>query len=142
MTIMYGTNDSYVDPGKNESRISVDAYRENLRQIVARLKDAGIKPLLMTEPRWGAAARANGVGEHPNVRLERYMQACRKVAAETQTPLVDHFSVWSDREAKGQDLGQWTTDQCHPNPAGHRVLFESMLPAVLEASRPSETARP
>lgn len=131
VTIMYGTNDSYVDQGQEASRLSVDEYRVNLVELVTRLRSAGIVPVLMTEPRWGAQAKPNGAGEHPNLRLEQYVEACREVARETDAPLVDHFSHWSEAEAQGTDLGEWTTDHCHPNPAGHRALAEQILPAVL-----------
>ena len=49
--IMYGTNDSYVDPGKTESRITVESYRNNLTSIVEQSLLAGIEPILMTPPR-------------------------------------------------------------------------------------------
>ena len=133
VTIMYGTNDSYVDQGKDASRLTVDEYRANLARLVDDLRAAGVTPVLMTEPRWGRTAKLNGVGEHPNVRLEKYVAACRSVAAEKHTPLVDHFKHWTDAEAGGTDIGGWTTDQCHPNPEGHRVLTGLMLPAVRAA---------
>lgn len=132
-TIMYGTNDSYVDQGKSASRITVEEYRTNLAKLVDELRAAGLTPVLMTEPRWGKTARLNGAGEHPNVRLEKYVAACRAVAKEKQAPLVDHFQHWTSAEAKGTDIGAWTTDQCHPNPEGHRVLVELMLPVVRAA---------
>jgi len=50
------------------------------------------------------------------VRLEKYVETCRDVAARTKTPLADHFAHWSKRVRDGGDLGEWTTDQCHPNP--------------------------
>lgn len=137
VTIMYGTNDSYVDQGKSASRITVEEYRTNLGKLVDELRAAGITPVLMTEPRWGKTARLNGVGEHPNVQLEKYVAACRTVAAEKRTPLVDHFQHWTAAEAKGTDIGGWTTDQCHPNPAGHQVLAELMLPVVRAALKPA-----
>lgn len=133
VTLMYGTNDSYVDQGKSASRITVEEYRANLGKLVEELRAAGVTPVLMTEPRWGKAAKLNGVDEHPNVRLEKYVEACRAVAAEKRTPLVDHYQHWSAAEAKGIDIGAWTTDQCHPNPEGHRVLAELMLPVVRAA---------
>lgn len=133
VTIMYGTNDSYIYPGKDKSRLTVDEYRENLKQLVTRLRAASIEPILMTEPRWGAAAKAGGTGLHPNVPLEPFMQACREVARQTETPLVDHFAHWSEQEAGGWNVGAWTTDECHPNPDGHRVLAETMLPVLLKA---------
>lgn len=132
ITVMYGTNDSYVDRGQTESRLSVDAYRDNLRKIVARLLAAGIEPVLMTEPRWAADAE-NGLGENPNGRLEPYMAACRDVARECDVRLVDHFAHWTDAERNGQMLRAWTTDGCHPNPRGHREMAQSMLAALSES---------
>jgi lysophospholipase L1-like esterase len=65
VTIMHGTNDSYVDPGKEQPRLSAEQYGANLRRIIKELRQAGITPVLMTPPRWGDAAR-NGKGENPN----------------------------------------------------------------------------
>jgi lysophospholipase L1-like esterase len=132
VTVMYGTNDSYVDPGKKGSRITVEEYGENLTRIVKQLRKAGIEPVLMTEPRWGKTGGPNGVGEHPNLRLHKYMTACREVAQKMDVPLVDHFQIWSDAETAGTTIGDWTTDQCHPNPEGHRRLHQAILPVVLK----------
>ena len=133
VTVMYGTNDSYVDKGQQNSRITAEQYQQNLTTIVAELRRLGIEPILMTEPRWGDTAGHNGIGEHPNVRLEMFVNACRRVAEETRTPLVDHFGVWTKANSKGTDVGTWTTDQCHPNAVGHKIIAETMLPTVLNA---------
>jgi dipeptidyl aminopeptidase/acylaminoacyl peptidase/lysophospholipase L1-like esterase len=132
VTIMYGTNDSYVDIGRSDSRITAHQYRDNLVQLVERLRRAGIQPVVMTEPRWGAAAKANGAGEHPNLRLTTYVGQCREAAKELNVPLVDHYAFWLQKEEDGQDLGAWTTDQCHPNPQGHEEMAQLILPAVQE----------
>jgi len=136
-TVMYGTNDSYVDHGATASRISVDQYEANLRAIVGALLLRGVEPILMTEPRWADDAPPNGLGESPNAKLAPYMEACRKVAAECRVPLVDHFARWTDAGSKGQALGEWTTDGCHPNPRGHRELADALLPALRTALRSS-----
>lgn len=133
VTIAYGTNDSCVDRGKKEPRITAKEYGENLRKLVKTLQDAGIKPILMTPPRWGDKANLNGNGEHPNVLLEQYVKVCREVAADTKTPLVDHFAHWTKKAKEGTNVSTWMTDECHPNPAGHKVMAESMLPVVLDA---------
>lgn len=130
VTIMYGTNDSYVDQGKSNSRITADAYESNLRELVNRLQTAEIKVVLMTEPRWGAIAGNNGAGEHPNLRLEKYMERCRNVASEMELPLVDHYLHWQKQEQAGIKIGEWTTDQCHPNGAGHVEIANTMLPVL------------
>ena len=142
VTIMYGTNDSYVDAGKDASRLPLEAYRANLMQLVGRVRAAGAIPILMTEPRWGSKAKANGLGEHPNKRLEVFLDACGDVARETKTPLVDHYAHWMAYELRGQDLGDWTTDQCHPNPKGHRQIAELMSPILSSALRQAFTAGP
>ena len=116
----------------------MEEYRTNLLRLVAELRAAGVTPVLMTEPRWGKTAKLNGVGEHPNVQLEKYVAACRAVAAEMRVLLVDHFAHWTAAEAKGTDLGTWTTDQCHPNPDGQRVLADLMLPVLRAALTPTQ----
>jgi lysophospholipase L1-like esterase len=127
--IMYGTNDSYVDEGKSDSRLTSAEYRKNLDAICERLQQAGIVPILMTEPRWGNAGK-NGLGENPNVRLEKFMVECRSVAKSRSVFLIDHFEDWEKAEKEGRKIADWTTDQCHPNPAGHRVMAERMIPVL------------
>jgi lysophospholipase L1-like esterase len=135
VTIMYGTNDSYVDKGRTEPRITVERYRANLKSLIAELRKAKIKALLMTPPVWGNAAQ-NGSGQNPNILLEKYVSACRQVARETKTPLVDHFAHWSKKAAAGVDVGKdWTTDQCHPNPRGHQEIAALMVPVILDVLR-------
>lgn len=133
VTIAYGTNDSYVDRGKKEPRLSAKEYGENLRRILKALQKAGIRPVLMTPPRWGDKAGPNGLGDNPNVLLECYVKVCREVAADTKTPLVDHFAHWSKRAKEGVNVSTWMTDECHPNPEGHKVIAELMLPTVRDA---------
>ncbi len=141
VTVMYGTNDSYVDQGKTESRITVDAYRSNLDSIVTELLRRGIQPVLMTEPRWSADASPNGLSENPNVRLEPYVVACRETAKKWKLPLVDHFARWTDSHANGVNLRDWTTDGCHPNPVGHEKLTAVMLPVIQQTIGPKLETR-
>jgi lysophospholipase L1-like esterase len=131
VTIMYGTNDGWVDKGKTESRLPLDKYEANLRELVARMKAAGIQPVLMTEPMFGEKNQKNGVGEDGNVRLAQYVDLCRKVARETQTPLVDHFGHWGFMAKRKQILQDWTTDGCHPNPVGQEVLAQRITQVLL-----------
>ncbi len=116
VTIMYGTNDSYIDPGKDRSRISAEQYRNNLQLIVKQLRSAVIEPVLLTEPRLEKSAISQRSRRHPNQRLEPFMAACREVAQELKVPLVDNYQIWAAAEKSGTKIGEWTTDQCHPNP--------------------------
>lgn len=130
--VMYGTNDSYVDVGKKEPRLTVAQYRENLAKLVDAIRKAGGEPVLMTEPRWAPDTK-NGLGENPNARLEKCVEACREVAKEKKVRLVDHYAHWTKAEAGGTKLRDWTTDGCHPNPRGHRELADLIRPALLDA---------
>lgn len=136
VTIMYGTNDSYVDAGATGSRLSVARYRENLSRLVSTLLERGIRPVLMTAPRWADDTAANGLGENPNLRLEPYIAACREVAGLWRLPLVDHYARWTEARQQRTNLREWTTDGCHPNPAGHEVLTRTMLAGIQEAMVP------
>ena len=136
VTIMYGTNDSYVDRGEPGSRLSRDVYRANLQKLVRDLRLEGIEPVLMTEPRWAQDAAPNGLGEHPNQRLARYVEVCREVAREEGTQLVDHFAHWTQSERNGVRLRDWMTDGCHPNPRGHKEMAATMLPVLLKVIQP------
>jgi len=133
VTIMYGTNDSFVDKGQTTPRLTVEEYRMNLTALIAKLKDAGVQPVLMTEPRWGPDVR-NGLDENPNGLLEKYADVCRSVAKHAKVPVVDHFEHWTKAEKEGTRIADWTTDQCHPNPAGHRVMAELMVPVVAKVA--------
>lgn len=141
VTIMYGTNDSYVDPGKSESRITADEFRKNLKAIVADLRQQKIVPVLMTEPRWAPDA-TDGRGQNPNGPLIPFMEVCREVAKDARVPLIDHFAHWTEAEAKGQALRDWMTDGCHPNPRGHREMAEVMLPVLIASLQSPAQASP
>ncbi|MBI1322446.1 lysophospholipase [bacterium] len=130
VTVMYGANDSYVDPGKTAPRLSPEQFRENLERLVDRLQATGARVVLMTEPRWGAKPNPNGLGEHPNIRLDQFMILVRAVASAKMVPLVDHFEEWTRREKAGLDIATVTTDLLHPNPAGHRLLANALWPVL------------
>jgi len=135
VTIMYGTNDGYVDKGKNTSRLTEAEYRSNLKSIVEELRKAGITPILMVPIPFGDKHGNNGAGEHPNKRLDAYVAACREVAKELRVPQIDLHEAWSKANKNGTDIDQWMTDSCHPNPKGHQEIANLMLPVVARAVR-------
>ncbi len=130
VTIMYGHNDSSVDAGKTASRISIPRFRADLSQLVQRLRDAGITPIMMTPPAYAEKSAPNGIGEHCNVRLAQYSEVVRQVAETLQVSLIDHFAAWSEVSKSGTDLNEWTTDGYHPNPKGHVEMATRILPVV------------
>lgn len=130
VTVMYGTNDSWVDKEKTESRLTENQYETNLREIIRRLQGAGIQVVLMTEPRFGERNPRNGLGEDPNLRLARYAERCRTVARDLALPFVDHFAAWTAAQEGGRTLQDWTTDGCHPNREGHAELATRLVSTI------------
>ncbi len=130
VTIMYGHNDSYVDTGQTASRIPIPRFRADLSQLVQRLRESYITPILMTPPANAEKSAPNGIGEHCNVRLAQYAEVTRQVAETLQVPLVDHYAAWAEVSKSGTDLNEWTTDGYHPNPKGHVDLATRMLPVI------------
>jgi len=128
--IMYGHNDSYVDVGQTEVRVSIPRFRADLSQLVQRLREVNIAPILMTPPAYAEKSGPNGIGEHCNIKLAQYAEVTRQVAETLQVPLIDHFAAWSAVSKNGTDLNEWTTDGYHPNPKGHVEMAGRMLPVV------------
>jgi len=131
VTIMYGTNDSYVVQGKTQGRNSLASYEASLRQMIRELKKAGIAPVLMTSPPWAEGAHLDGLGQNPTGQLSLYVDVCRAVAKDMDVPLVDHFAHWTKAAQEGADLRKWTSDFCHPNPKGHQEMAALMLRTIL-----------
>lgn len=131
VTLMYGTNDSYITRGQTKSRNSEQAYETALREMITALQQADIRVLLMPPPRWAPGAPRDGLNQDPNVQLQPYVEICRKLANEMQIPLVDHFAHWTRTADSGVSLKDWTSDFCHPNPRGHQELAAQISPVLL-----------
>jgi len=129
VTIMYGTNDAFIDDYANETghlpRVPIERYKNNLHVIIQRLKANNISPILMTPiPMgrfWGSDVgiyKQKGI----NFKLEEYVEAVRDIAKQENIPLVDHFNDWLNWEKRGKAIDAWMTDGIHPNPKGHRFI--------------------
>ncbi len=131
VVIMFGLNDSYLYEKKNESAISLEEFESNLRRMTDSLKSAGAISILMT---------ANPMYEPTferkrNATLHPYIEATRRVARESKSPLADVYSRFCELGME-ESLQNFLTDGMHPNPKGNeviaRMLFEVLRdPACL-----------
>jgi lysophospholipase L1-like esterase len=109
--VMIGMNDAVVGPDGRQ------AFRENLLEIVGRIREAGSIPVVQTP---NTVYRPNSLFW---VDLPAYVEIIREVAHETQSPLVDHWRHWEKAKADPAQLLAWLQDQSiHPNGYGHREL--------------------
>ncbi|MEX2113877.1 MAG: SGNH/GDSL hydrolase family protein [Pirellulales bacterium] len=133
VVIMFGLNDSWIDQGNTESRLTVREYRANLEQMLAKLRHRRIGVLLMTPN----PAIAPMYPAERNVTLKPYVEAVRDLARREQLPLVDVYQRFAELAIEGVDLNTLFTDAMHPNPAGQKLIagmlaeqFESLLAVV------------
>jgi lysophospholipase L1-like esterase len=109
--VMIGMNDALAGADGR------DEFRSNLAEIVGRLREADVIPVLQTP---------NFVYE-PNCPTRRdlpaYIDVIRSVADQSEVPLIDHWQHWQARRPDAAGLLAWLQDQSiHPNYLGHREM--------------------
>lgn len=132
VVLMYGTNDSYTDRGKNSTRLTPEAYSTNLLKLVSEIRSTGADVIMMTPPRNGPKHAVDGSGKAPNNALAVFAEKCRSAATMSKTPMVDHFKHWTNLEKNGTNLSAWMTDECHPKLRGQQELTTLLLPVLRE----------
>ncbi len=128
--LLLGMNDALSGPaGRAE-------FRNNLVEIVLRLRDAGTVTVLQTP---------NTVYERYAsewVDLPAYVDIIREIAHETGSPLVDHWQHWQKSKPDQARLLDWLQDQSiHPNVYGHREMARHVCRALGIYDRRSLTCR-
>jgi lysophospholipase L1-like esterase len=130
VVIMYGTNDAFIDEGKTQPRLPLEAYQHNLVELVKRCRESGAVPLFMTSIPMGERSRAGSfdpyVYQGVNFLLEAYAEICREVARAEDVPLCDLYAEWSAYAGSGMSIDRWMTDGVHPNPEGHGLIAKSL----------------
>ena len=113
VVVMFGMNDV--------TRVPIEIYEENIREIVDRCQGIGAAVVLCTPN--GVSANA----DRPEEKLEKFAGVVRSVAADEQLPLVDFLKDWQqfrDRDPVGWSLIM--SDAIHPNMNGH-VRFAELI---------------
>ena len=145
VVIQFGLNDAAVDvwkqPPATASRVSLAEYEQNLRGMIATLRDNHVKPVLMTTnpTRWTAKLREL-YGKPPYLPeepdgfdapvLARYNEAVRTLARQLNVPLVDVHAAFTTKEPN-----ELLLDGMHPNDAGHQLIAELLVPILREQLR-------
>jgi lysophospholipase L1-like esterase len=103
---MLGTNDA------GAHHIPTEIYRSNMIQLTTRLKEAGIKKIILNEP----------IYTHHTLEtatlLQEYSVALSEIA-DGETVFVGDTQAYESFEA---NFGAWFVDITHPNNTGHAEL--------------------
>jgi lysophospholipase L1-like esterase len=136
--IMFGINDAaMVDGGpvaRSEPRVSLEAYRDNLRSMVTEICKSGSKVLLCTPTPMSRKYVYSDIGAYAqqndmNFQLRNYAQAVRDLAAELKLPVLDTFRLFE----QSPDRMQLIEDGCHPYVQGHAIIAEALFDPVSQA---------
>jgi acyl-CoA thioesterase-1 len=130
LCVQFGLNDGNQHYVGNEGlvRVSLDAYRANLLEIIARGYHVGAQAILLPT-------------SHPTLRRARsqpdYVAVTREIAAvDNRIHLVDIEKKFQERLAAGQKLEEFLLkDQVHLSHAGHDLYVEAFTPILLPLLR-------
>lgn len=136
VTLMYGLNDAYLDRETDEEpRVPVAQFGKNLAEMIHRLGEAGIRPLLLTpnpQSPYGSDTRADAArppyGTHGDINfmLLRHIDEVKRVGKEEAIPVLDIYDTLAALGVHEDADCAWLTDGVHPNPACHRVIAATL----------------
>jgi lysophospholipase L1-like esterase len=133
VVLMFGLNDSWIDSGQSASRLTVEQYRANLREMIATLTAKGAQVILMTPN----PALSPTYGPERNATLKPYVTVVRQLAAEHHLPLIDIYRHFAELTLEAAEINSLFTDDMHPNPAGQaqiaKLLHEHFTAALADS---------
>ncbi len=134
VTIMYGTNDAWIDFGSEGPRVSPYDYGQNIRKIIKKLQNAGIQPILMSPPPLGHFFDYDFepyLSKGPNFLLSEYVEVCKNIAVDESILFVDNYSIWLKKVEEGRSIESFLVDGCHPNSKGQAMIAEALFKVIL-----------
>ncbi len=131
------------------ANVSVRAYERDARELLSRLRRAGVDEILMAntppltnlpayracrpDPPRGPPCFADRLLPPPRVvdsRVAAYNAAIARVAAQEEARLVDLHSLALDLEPRNASVDLVSDDGFHPSTAGHRAVAEAFVDAL------------
>jgi len=114
-----------------------DKYEEGLRDIIARIRAAGARPIICTPSVIGE--KTDGSNEYDKM-LDEYSDISRNVAKDAAVQLLDLHRAFRDAEkaknTANRPSGVLTGDGVHLNDAGNALVAAQMLGAIGMAGAP------
>jgi len=122
VVLMFGLNDSWIDDGRTASRVSVEAYRENLLRMIRTLREQNVGVVVMTPN----PAIAPKYPPERNRTLKPYVEAARGLDQDRElaVTVIDVYRRFAELAIEGAELNAYFTDAMHPNPAGQQLIAD------------------
>jgi lysophospholipase L1-like esterase len=135
MTLQFGLNDCNCwETDRGLPRVSEDAYRANLVEMIARARHFGAEQIILSTNHRTLRLDTLPSGEVFEEANARYSEIVRDVAAETDVDLCDIRRAFGgfDHEQLA-DLLLPAPDVLHLSEEGNRVYFEAIWPHIEKA---------
>jgi lysophospholipase L1-like esterase len=131
VVIYIGINDVWhgeKDPARGTPK---DKYETGLKDIIAKIKDAGARVVLCTPT---VISEKKAGTNSLDAKLDEYADVSRAVAKDTGAQLCDLRKAFQDHLAKNnpddKEKGVLTTDRVHLNEAGNNLVAETILSVI------------
>jgi lysophospholipase L1-like esterase len=129
--INLGINDSWVDSDdpKDDSRIPLPKYRENILYMVNTLKERNITVILMTPNALGEK-----IASWRYKRTEKYINALRKIARKEKLPLIDQWKMMNELASiPGNQIDDFLLpDSMHTNDLWHKISAVAISELIID----------
>ena len=129
--IYIGINDVWhgeKDPTRGTPK---DKFEAGLKEVIGKITTAGGQVVLCTPTVIGE--KKDGANKL-DAQLDEYAEISRKVAKELKLPVCDLRKAFVEHlktsNAENKESGILTTDRVHLNPAGNKLVAETMLKAL------------
>ena len=147
--LMCGTNDML----NSRKSVPYERYESNLDRIISVLQKENIRVVLMTVPPCYEPFLLKRhpaeffTPQAPNRKLEKLNGIVRKLAAKRQCPVVDLWTLFSERGNIGADRSSWlrnnangkSLDGIHPVSIGYRNIAEAVAATLKQAGYTPKT---
>jgi lysophospholipase L1-like esterase len=126
--IYIGINDVWHGERDPRNGTPKDKFETGLKEIIAKIKDAGARVVLCTP---SVIGEKTGGGNNLDAKLDEYSDISRRVARETKSELCDLRKAFVDHlkehNPENRERGILTSDRVHLNESGNRFVAERML---------------
>ncbi|KAK9470506.1 SGNH hydrolase-type esterase domain-containing protein [Dipodascopsis tothii] len=149
MYVFFGSNDASALP--SPQHVPKERYQANLRKIVAAIRAADIKPIIVGPGAFNIhqwkVGRPWAVEQRTQALAREYSYAARDVAAELSVPFIGLWDLlmasvgWREGEpimgdiavAEDAPLAAVLTDGLHYNGAAYKVFYDAVLATIKES---------
>lgn len=131
LTILIGVNDFWHMVNGNYDG-TPEIYERDFMALIARTKAAlpNVK-IIIAQPFAVAGGRA--ITERWDNEFPAYQAAAKRVADAHGTQWIACQTIF-DEALKNGSVGHWCADGVHPSPAGHQLMANAWIEAIVEAA--------